>query len=792
MQCEARALTRSALALVVLLGCSCNISNAASEKSQARSAPAASGAPAVPAAPAPAPLASGLTGPHHPVFSLLDNRLLAHLIRDGGLLVPLGQPGAAKYVNFGRPWTTWRLGVKEEGKPVALAIRNVTWLRVPLTEAQAKSATVLSLSVKSARPQGLSVKLNQTKLKPAKLNAGWQKVTVEIPSGALWSGENRMELTFSSASSRAPSTAEGGRGSGEKSWAAVEWLHLGSHALPATSFLAPARKHKLVLPAGGGLAYYLHPYKGSKLRLRFAAPAPAARCDVRARLASQGAKAVEVRAEGKPVGPEQEAVVDLAPIADRVGRLDLVAEGAGCKELELSDAAVVLPGPEPKLKRGKAPKHVLFWMIDNARADRFTLYNPGTRVQTPVITELGKTGTVFARAYVQGNESRVSHGSIWTSAYPRQARFIDPKAKLNLAWETMPEAVKKAGYYTAAWIANGFISKFWGFAEGFNLFHNYLHEKAEFIKPSPLSAEGLANFAIRFLEKPLPKDKTFIYVGTIDPHVSWRGRQPWLKQYYPEAYNGTFEKDVLGPIWEKIATGSRNTSPEDKKRIIAIYDSTVSYNDKSLGKLLGVLKDKGLRDDTMIIITADHGEELWDHGRAGHGSSIRQELVAVPLVIHYPPLFGKGVVVKQGVDTLSIMPTILDAIGGTIPDTVQGESLLPLAQGIGTGYPRPSIASQYELAHAMRLERWKLRIGGKGEAELWDLDSKKGEHAEIAVSHPNEVRWLTDALSTWLTYQDRWRSTRWGVASNHTAALAEDLETGGGPVPIRVGRPAKE
>jgi arylsulfatase A-like enzyme len=771
-------LTRRALLLAALGGAACNSSKAASTQARqggrSKVEPGAGAAGRGPAALAAAP---ALAGPHHPVFSLLDNRLLAHLIRDRGLLLALGHPGAAKYVNFGRPWSTWKLNGKEEGRPVALAIRNVTWLRFPLTQGQA-GAAVLSLSLKSPGPQALSVKLNQTRLKPTRLGAGWQKVELPVPAGALLAGENHLELSFGAA----------GKLGGERSWAAVEWVHVGRSGLPSPGWLAPARKRRLVLPAGGGLAFYLHPYRGAKLRLRFAVPA--ARCEIQARLTSQGMKPLEQsRGDGgKPAGQEVETFVDLAPVADRVARLDLTAEGSTCKELELAEASVVMPGPEPRVKRGKPPRHVIFWMIDNARADRFTLYNPATRVQTPVITELGRTGTVYARAYIQGNESRVSHASIWTGAYPRQARFIDPKAKLSPAWVTMPEAVQKAGFYTAAWIANGFISKRWGFGEGWSLFHNYIHEKAEVTNPSPLSAEGLAGFAIRFLSKPLPKAQSFLYLGTIDPHVSWRGRQPWLKQYHPEPYRGPFEKNVLGKVWEQIATGARPTTPEEKKRIIAVYDSTVSYNDQALGKLLAALKEKGLREETMIVVTADHGEELWDHGRAGHGSSIREELVAVPLIINYPPLFGKGVVVREGADVLSVMPTILDALGLPIPETVQGESLLPLAHGVGAGYPRPSIASQYELAHAIRLERWKLRIGGKGEPELWDVESPQGEHRELAASRPLEVRWLTDAFSPWLTYQDRWRSTRWGVASNHTAALAEDLESGGGPGPIRVGR----
>lgn len=709
---------------------------------------------------------------HHPVFSLTDNRLLAHVIRDGGLLVPAGHPGLAKYLNFGRPPDSVRLNAREEGRAVALALRKLVVLRVPLGAEQA-SARQLGLRLKLARAGRLHIRLNGTDLKPVDLPAAFETVSLPVPAGALVAGENRVQLQLG-----------GGRSvGGEKVYGALEWLYLGERPLSAVATLGPARARRLVLPRDGGLAYYVHPYRGARLRARFTA----ASCALRVRMVAHGARPVEIVKSDGGKGGIVEATVELGPIAERVARLELTAHGPSCRELELLEAVIEMPGPAPVLRRGKAPKQIVFWMMDNARADRYRLYNPSTRVETPVLTELGRTGTLFARAYVQGNESRVSHASLWTGAYPKQARFIEPKAKLDLAWVTFPEAIQKAGFHTAAWIANGFVARRWGFGEGWHLFKNYIHDRADVPQPSPLSAEGLAGYAIRFLEKP-PKDRLFLYLGTIDSHVSWRGRQPWLKRYHPEAYTGTvFKKDVPGTVWVKIATRERAVTPEERKRVIAIYDSTVSYNDHALGKLLDALKAKKLRDETMIVVTADHGEELWDHGRAGHGSTIRQELVAVPLLIHYPPLFGKGVVVKQGVDTLSIMPTLLDAIGAPIPDTVQGESLLPLAQGIGAGYPRPAIASQYELAHAMRLERWKLRVSGVGRVELHDLESKEGEHRELSAARPLEVRWLTDALSTWLTYQARWRSLRWGVASNHTAALPDDLEAGSGPGPVRPG-----
>ena len=122
------------------------------------------------------------------------------------------------------------------------------------------------------------------------------------------------------------------------------------------------------------------------------------------------------------------------------------------------------------------------------------------------------------------------------------------------------------------------------------------------------------------------------------------------------------------------------------------------------------------------------------------------------------------------------MATILDAVGGKIPSTVQAESLLPLAQGVGRGYPRAAFASQYELAYVLRAENYKIWVGAKGIPRLYDL--AQGERKDVATDRPLASRWLTDALSTFLTYQHLWRQARWGSPTNATAAMATDLESG--------------
>jgi choline-sulfatase len=738
-----------------------------SEGGAALAAPAGATSPSASAAPLRA------SGPSHDVFSLPDNRLLAHVIWHDGLAVLAGQPGIAKYLAFGRPWRTWKINAREQGRAVAVAIRSTSWLVLPLSAEQASgphAARTLTLELLSPGEQGLHVKLNDTALPIARLAAGWQRLVLAVPAGALRPGENRVELVW----------AKAGPIAGEaRAYAALDWLLLAPAAPPADSRPEPWRKDALWLAPGGGLAYYVFPYTGSRLRLRVAG-ADTARCELLVRWAGErggGAMAEQRLALPATAGGGAELQLDLAPISEQVARLELRASGANCSGLALPEAAIARAETAPVVKRGPAPRNVIFWMIDNLRADRLRLYNPRTRVETPAIEALGRDGTVFERSYIVGTESRVSHASIWTGVYPKQHDFIGPKARLSLAWTTMPEAIRRTGRRAVAWTANGNISEFWGFGEGWDFFRNTLH------KGGGLTAKDLADHAIEHIRKQ-GDQPFFLYLGTIDPHVSWRGRQPWLDRYDPQPYQGKYTTNMMGPDWDRLAGNPERASARDRQRIAAIYDSTVSFNDQQLGRVLQALTERGVAEQTMILITADHGEELWEHGRIGHGGSLRETVVQVPLIVHYPPLFGRGVRVREGAEVIGAMATILDALGGSIPEAVQVASLLPLSQGVGRGYPRPAFASQYELAHTLRLEDYKVWVGGKGEPRVFDLGAPSGERTEVTTARPLATRWLTDALGTLLIYQDRWHQSRWGVASNHLPALADDLERGRMPAPI--------
>jgi arylsulfatase A-like enzyme len=258
-------------------------------------------------------------------------------------------------------------------------------------------------------------------------------------------------------------------------------------------------------------------------------------------------------------------------------------------------------------------------------------------------------------------------------------------------------------------------------------------------------------------------------MGTIDTHGPWIARKPWIDIYSPGPYNGPFKEygtaKELG--FKPGSMGCSIIPPQpDIDRLRAIYDSAVSYHDLQLGRLIKQLKSWGIWDQTMLIVTADHGEEFFEDMRCGHGGSLRDSLVRVPLLIRDPSRFPGGTIVEEGAEGVDLLPTMMAALGQPALPNAQGDSLVPLAQGIGRGWPRPSYASQYEYAHAMRIGRWKMRVSNTGVPILADMVEDAGETKDLAMWRPIERRMLTDNLGLFLALRKQWKKSAWGVVTN--------------------------
>jgi arylsulfatase A-like enzyme len=408
--------------------------------------------------------------------------------------------------------------------------------------------------------------------------------------------------------------------------------------------------------------------------------------------------------------------------------------------------------------------------MDSLRADRLRLYTPAARPESPNLTELAKTSTVFRRAYTQANDSRAAYASMWTSLYPGAHGVLRDGTHLEDRWVTLGEAMKATGFATSGVTANGVLVAAGGFVDGWDTFKNHARDGGG-VRGEDVLRDGLG------LVDKAAKSPFFLFLGTDDTHVPWRAHDPWIARMDGK-YVGRWDVDITGRDVEQISAGKLRITDREMDHVLALYDSDVSYGDDLVSRVLAKLSAWGVAEDTMLVITADHGEELWDEGgKVGHGASLREAEVRVPLIVHYPPLFPPGVVESPVDASVDLLPTLLDAVGMNPPEDAQGASLLPLAVGGGVGeYPRPAIMSQHEVGHAMRLGPWKLRVPPSGPPALYQVEEDPDEKKDLAATRPYERRFVTDALSTFLVYEREWRKLRWGVASNVSPQMAGDLE----------------
>jgi arylsulfatase A-like enzyme len=462
------------------------------------------------------------------------------------------------------------------------------------------------------------------------------------------------------------------------------------------------------------------------------------------------------------------ATVDLDKLGGKAARLELVANG--CASAQLASAALVEAGDWPQIKRGDPPKHVVFIVMDSLRADRVRAFNPKARPETPNWDKLADNSALFVNTYVQGNESQVSHASIWSSNYLAKHKAIEMKDHLADKWTTIDEVAKKSGKYVAGASGNGYIRPSRGFGGGWDKFANHI-EKSLGLKGADVMENGLSFVANK-------KDQPwFLYLGFIDTHVTWRAKQPWMDKY-DGGYKGRFATEYGddGPN----ASDGKDLTEREHEHVRALYDSNVSYQDELLGKLIDKLQGWGIWDQTMLIVVADHGDEQWEDGRVGHGGSERDTLLHVPLLIHYPPMFPAGRF-TEGVEAIDIVPTLADALGVAIDPEWQGMSLLPLANGAAGGYPWMSFSSQYENTHAGRIGHWKLKTMGPATPRLYDMAKDPGEHEDLwphLASNPSSeigARLLLDPMWMLRQWNVEWKKSQWGNPADVSNRFAADF-----------------
>lgn len=388
--------------------------------------------------------------------------------------------------------------------------------------------------------------------------------------------------------------------------------------------------------------------------------------------------------------------------------------------------------------------NVVLYLIDTLRADRVGLYGYD-RPTSPVMDSLGSGGAVFERAYAADTRTLGSVPSLLASLETPSHGMREYGDKLPEDVVTLAGIFRAEGYDTASFVTNMVAGPMTGLDRGFAHFHDAIKSFANRKARRTFPGSAFTGWLDRIHAG---RDAPFFaYVHTAEPHMPYIP-PPRLLRLFEEGYEGKVTGYYGGEHGFRHAT-----SPEDMAHVNALYDAEVRLADEALGKMLARLEERGLLENTFVIVTSDHGEELRDHGGWRHGHSAYDELLRVPLIMSGPGL-PAGRRLKELVTLLDVAPTILELTGTPIPEAFQGTGQLDLITG-----RRPEVlegkaiftrTTEAPARAVMIQDRWKCIFTEGGAVELYDLEDDPGETRDLAEVEEERATALFARLRGWM------------------------------------------
>ncbi len=460
----------------------------------------------------------------------------------------------------------------------------------------------------------------------------------------------------------------------------------------------------------------------------------------------------------------------------------LVALGAAFSVDQTVSTAAAGPSAPPPQGR----PNVILITLDTVRADHLSLYGYARRT-TPHLERFAQEAAVYTNAVAAGDLTLSSHASLFTGLYPSShgahtsaERYWG--APLPVELPSLPVILSGHGYRTQAVVANfAYLAQAFGFSRGFERYdprmaapflaqgramylrsrvRNYL---THFVPPAMFerqarSAEDINRAVFAVLDELKRGSRPFfLFINYMDAHWPYLPPPPYDMLYPGKA------KRFTGPKYfslrEDLITFQREMTPAERDHLVSQYDGALNYLDAQLAELIARLKQNGLYDNTLLVITADHGEAFGEHHMLSHGVSVYQDQVHIPLLIKFPS--GRSPVpaatrIDAPVSQVDILPTILATLHYAAPPRIQGRSLLdsdpkPSRTVFAESFPVMDLS---QLHPAMkRIERaaysgsLKLISSTVGKRELYDLAKDPAESTNQYAGLAVEARPLETELA---------------------------------------------
>ncbi|MEE2776025.1 MAG: sulfatase [Acidobacteriota bacterium] len=481
--------------------------------------------------------------------------------------------------------------------------------------------------------------------------------------------------------------------------------------------------------------------------------------------------------------------IDLAGIEGaRTLSLSIVSETEG--SLGFWGAPVVRRrGAEPQAIAGSEgpapPKGVILLVADTLRRDHLDFYGYG-RATTPNISKAAASGVVFSDNISQASWTKVSMSSMLTSLYPTTHGIADGNDRISTVATTIGEAYREAGYATVSIPSNGFAGRMSNLHQGFETLYEpgsvRTDEEGRRSKTARRSVDRLLEWLDDHHDAPF-----FAFMLVLDPHSPFEPRTPYdttwadpaelpafkeRMEKVKEHIESDFMKRQALPTREELAESG--VAEEDYVPYeVDWYDGSIRGMDVEVGRIFERLDALGIADDTLVAFIADHGEEFLEHDRHWHGNTIYGEMVNVPLMLHWPSGLPAGEVVDDTVQSIDLMPTLLELSGLEPPAGAQGTSLVPLIRGEGpAGRRGRPIVSEHRIispstdedtddvqSESIIFDGWKLirnfaRPADWPEYELYNHDEDPLDSTNLAEEHPEIVEDLNQRLDAWRTWAE--------------------------------------
>jgi arylsulfatase A-like enzyme len=438
------------------------------------------------------------------------------------------------------------------------------------------------------------------------------------------------------------------------------------------------------------------------------------------------------------------------------------------------------------------PENILLITLDTQRADFLGCY--GHRdVESRNIDRLARDGVQFNYCIAHSPLTLPSHTSILTSTYPVYHGVRNNHSNaLHSSVNTLAEVLSNNGYDTAAFLSSLVLTEEFGLCQGFDHYEikketNYLFYKRFyrelvfskiFLSHVPFSSsfldcwvESVTNKSISWMGESR-ENPFFVWIHYFNPHKSYAPPFPYAIPYLERMNRG-----VSGFFEAPEHFREKQVSRRELEWDRALYLGEITYTDYNIGLVLEALRALGLRSNTLIVLTADHGEAFGENEDVTHGNTLYDTSIRVPLIFNGQGLEHSGIVVDGLCESVDIMPTILDYVGISGPAEMQGKSLLPyLASGMslpeGGGFLETMGPSREEMKlFGVVEDDWKFVYTPWGTSRLlFNLSTDPGETRNLVEEHPERARRMKAKMEGFLavnTAEEKWERVELDVRSLH-------------------------